>query len=166
MSKDKAKTEIKPDTASALEIAEQAQRKAQAALDAAEHIFETEQSERSWQSVIALRGELELRSRLLGFAQNAHDAALRAEQERIAAEAERIRLEALAKVEAATNENLRLASDACATIAKAYAASWDLAIKAQGLGGAGLNSYNSHVSAALFDAMIAAGNAPSALRFV
>jgi hypothetical protein len=162
---DKTKKTDKPDTAIALEAATQAKALAESHLAQCEATFEQRQDADSFSKIVEARSGVELQTRLHGFASNAREAAVRAEAERVLAETERVRLLALAKINADTEENLRAATEACKQIAKTYARGWELAIAEQSVGGPGLNIYNRHVTLALIEAMIAAGNAPSALRF-
>lgn len=157
------KQKTKNDTGAALEAAKTAQAEAAKVLALAEQTFETDQSQPAWARVISGRTDLEYRDRILAFAQNAHDAAVRAEAERVAAEAEERRLQALAKIAADVASNVKEARAAAETIARCMAKSWDHRISAQGLGGSGADDLTFGLREAFFDGLLAVGLSPSAV---
>jgi len=147
----------KPDTASALDAAEKAKAKAGADLAEREQIFEAQQTAEAFEGIEKARRELELKTRLHGFALAAHEKCEADKLEAERAEAERIRLAELAKIAAEGDKLLVEAVAAAESIAKCWARSWDLRIRGQGLGGTGIDGFSAGLREAFANSLIAVG---------
>jgi hypothetical protein len=159
---EKPKTE-KSDTAAAVSTAKENLARSENNVTAISNEFDADPNPEFWQRVIATKAQHSFHVRVHDLACAAHAAAVQAEQDRTAAEAEAKRIAELKLVhdDIASNETDAIA--AAAVLAKCLARSWDCAIREQGLGGLGRNDFAWNVNAALRSALIDCGQGHAAI---
>jgi hypothetical protein len=155
----------KPKTYTALSAAEAEKAKAEQAVAAADHDFETGgRTAEQHQRTVAARDELAFHTRVHALAVDEHAAFERAEAERVAAEAEQQRLEQLAAVQKDIDANVASSILAAEALATGLRISWERAVASQGLGGSPINSWNYLVQEGLGRALVREGFPAGAIR--
>lgn len=148
----------KPFTAEALAAAKTEKAKAEQNVTAADHAFEhggrtAEQHQRT----VAAREELLFHVRVHALAVDEHAAFEREEAARVASEIEAKRLADLQSVNDEIEQNIQASSLAGSALARGLRIGWDLAVRQQGLGGAGHNAWAYSVQNAISQALVAEG---------